>query len=141
MYSYSYWRYYILYYIHHTWCWRDDKGIVRIIMNTSHYEYKLLSLFSSSSYKPLSKNSINSITESVNKEIKCLSLDPSIQKCLISHKAQTPRIYGQFHFHRKYVPLRPIVSAIRATTYALGNFLVDDLQSVVIKTHNLHLDK
>jgi hypothetical protein len=61
-------------------------------------------------------------------------LDPSIQKCLIPHNPQTPRIYGQPKIHKKDIPLRPIVSAIGAPTHALACFLVDKLQSFIGKT-------
>jgi hypothetical protein len=57
-----------------------DKGNTTTIMNTTNYEYKLQDLLSSSSYKPLSKKPLNTITNLVTKAIKSSSLDPRIQK-------------------------------------------------------------
>jgi hypothetical protein len=80
---------------------KADKGNATVIMNTSDYDSKILDLLSSSTYKPLAKNPINTITNLVTKAIKSSSLDPNIQKCLIPHNPQTPRIYGQPKIHKK----------------------------------------
>jgi hypothetical protein len=122
-------------------------------MNTSNYEYKLLELLYSSSYNPLSKKPINNITNLVTKSIKSSSLDPNAKKCLLPHNPQTPRIYGKPKIHKKYTPLRPIVSAIGAPTHALSSFISDKLESFIgnspsfikdsinfiQKTRNIHL--
>jgi hypothetical protein len=126
-----------------------------VVMNTSNYETKFHDLISSSSYKPISKNSINTITSLITKAIKYSSLDPNIQKRLIPHNPQTPRIYGKPKIHKKDISLRPIVSAIGAPTCALSRFIVDKLQSFmgktpsfikdssdfIQKTQHLHLDE
>jgi hypothetical protein len=131
-----------------------DKGNATVIMNTSDYDAKILDLLSSSSYKPLAKNPLNTITNLVTKAIKASSLDPSIQKCLIPLNPTTPRIYGQPKIHKKDIPLRPIVSAIGAPTHALARFLADKLKTFtgktssfikdsydfIQKTQDLHLD-
>jgi hypothetical protein len=71
-------------------------------MNTYDYDSKLLDLLSSSTYKPLAKNPISTITNLVTKAIKSSSLDPNIQKRLIPHNPQTLRIYGKPKIHKKY---------------------------------------
>jgi hypothetical protein len=82
-------------------------------------------------------------------------LDPTIKKCLITHHSLTTRIYGKPKIHKKYIPLRPIVSAIGSPTYSLLFFLPDKLVSFmgktpsfikessdfIKKTHGLHLDE
>lgn len=40
----------------------------------------------------------------------------------------TQIVYGQPKIHKKDIPLRPIVSAIGATTHALSRFLADKLR-------------
>jgi hypothetical protein len=132
-----------------------DKGNATIINNTFDYESKMQDLLSSSLYKPLCKNPINDITNLVTKAIKSSFLDPSIQKRLISLNSQTPKIYGQPKIHKNDIPLRPIVSAIGAPTYALALFLYEKLTSFtrniasfikdsfdfVQKTRHLQLDE
>jgi hypothetical protein len=102
-----------------------------VIMNSYDYESKLFDLLSSSTYKTLAKNTINTITNIVTKAIKYSSLDPTIQKHLIPHNPQTPRIYEQPKFHKKYISLGPILSAIGAPTYSIARFLVDKLQAFI----------
>jgi len=113
---------------------KDDKRNATVVMNTYEYESKLIDLLSSFSYKPLSKNPINSITNLVTKSIKYSSLDPSVHKHLILHKTKTPNIYGKPKFHKNYIPLRPIVTTIGAPTYSLTHFLTHKIQSFIRKT-------
>lgn len=103
-------------------------------MNSSDYESKMLDLLSSSSYKILSKNPINSIMNLVTKAIKTSSLEPSLQQWLIPHTPQTPKIYGQPIIHKLGVPLRPIVSAIGPPTHALGRYLSSKLKRYVVSS-------
>jgi hypothetical protein len=76
----------------------------------------------------------------VTKSMKASSLDPNIQKHLIPHNPQTPRIYGQPKIHKKDIPLRPILSAIGAPTHALYFFLANNLQSFIGKTSSFIKD-
>jgi hypothetical protein len=111
-----------------------DKGNAILVMNTSNYEPRMHNLLYSFSYKPLSKNPINIITNLVTKAIKSSSLDPSVQKHLIYRNPQTPRIHGQPKIHKKDIPLRPMVSIIDAPTYALAHFLANKLRTFIGKT-------
>jgi len=117
-----------------------NKGNAPVIMDSSDYDSKMLDLLSTSTYKPLAKNPINSITTLVTKVIKSSSLDPTIQKHLLPHNHQTPRIYEQPKIHKKGIPLGPIVSAIRAPTQALSRFLANKLQTFVGKTSSFIKD-
>jgi hypothetical protein len=58
---------------------------------------------------------------------------PAIQKHLIPHDPQTPRIYGQPKINKNDISLRPAVSTIGAPTYALAHFLVEKLHSFIGK--------
>jgi hypothetical protein len=132
-----------------------DKGNATIIMNTVDYDAKMLDLLSSSTYKELHKNPINTITKLVTKSIKSSSLDLATQKRLLPHNPQIPRIYGQPKIHKKNIPLHPIVSTIGAPTHALSFYLANKLQSIfgktssfikdsanfIHKTNNFHLEE
>jgi hypothetical protein len=68
------------------------------------------------------------------------SLDPIIQRHLIPLNPTTPKIYGQPKIHKKYLPLRPIVSSIGAPMHALARFLVEKLKSFMGKTSSFIKD-
>jgi hypothetical protein len=116
------------------------KGNTTLIMNTLDYEFKFIDLLSSSSYKILTKNPLNTITSLITKSIKYSSLDPKIQKKLIPHNPNTLRIYGQPKLHKKYIPLQPIFSVIGAPTYFISHFLVSKLKTFTGKTSSLIKD-
>lgn len=106
---------------------KANKGIVSVVMNSFNYHYKMLNILSSSSYNPLTKNPLKSMTNEATKAIKSSSFDTAIQNIIIPLNPITPRIYGQPKSHKKDIPLRPIVSAIGGPTYALSRFLAKKL--------------
>jgi hypothetical protein len=76
----------------------------------------------------------------VTKAIKSSSLESNIQKHIIPHNPQPPRIYGQPKIHKKDIPLRPIASAIGSPTHALAHFLAHKLQAHITKTSSFIKD-
>lgn len=115
----------------------------------------MLDLLCSSSDKILPKNPIDSITQLVTKAIKSSSVDTSIQQHIFPHTPQLPKIYGQSKVDKPRAPLRPIVSAMAASTHSLGRYLAIKFQQCVSstssfikyfidfipKTKNIHVDE
>jgi hypothetical protein len=85
-----------------------DKGNTTVIMNTLDYESKLQDLLSSSFYKPLAKNPLNTITSLVTQAIKSSSLDPNIQKQLIPHNPKIS-LFTKIHVTEALDPISKMV--------------------------------
>lgn len=91
-------------------------------------------LLSSSSYKIIPKNPLNSISQLVSKNTKASCIPISIQRKLIRQATQTPKIYAQPKIHKPDIPLYPIVSDIGAPTHALSRYPASKIQQFVGST-------
>ena len=122
-----------------------DKGGKVVILNSSDYNNKLMSIFLNdpSTYKPVSFNPLNKMQSEFNKQLKQLSLKyPDSKNFILSFKSFLPSLpyaYGLPKLHKPNCPLRPIISNINSPSYKLSKTVASILSPFLGSFSSSHL--
>jgi len=94
-----------------------------VILNTTDYKQKIISLLEDPAYRRLSKDPTDSTGRKTTQLLKKSTLTEDTRKKLCPAGSRPPRLYGLPKIHKEGVPLRPIVNNIGAPTYQLAKHL------------------
>jgi len=94
-----------------------------VILNTTDYKQKIISLLEDPAYRRLSKDPTDSTERKTTQLLKKSTLTEDTRKKLRPAGSRPPRLYGLPKIHKEGVPLRPIVNNIGAPTYQLAKHL------------------
>ena len=104
-----------------------DKGNVTMLMKKDDYHAKIKALLDSGTYKVLKGDPTptheNRIGRKLRELVKQGEMSESFYQTLRTSDSQPSRIYGLPKVHKPEVPLRPIVSCIRAPSYCLSKHI------------------
>lgn len=108
-----------------------DKGNATVVMNSSDYHSKIITLLDDPSYQPVKKDPLTSWTNKKIKIIDKTSLPKPIKGRLKPNFAHLPRLYGLPKIHQNDSLLRPIVSTIGAPSYKLSKYVAAQLSEAI----------
>ena len=112
-----------------------DKGRSTVIMDREEYREKLLKILQDKeNYKKVGRNP----TKSLEKKSKCLVdtlrnekwIDERLADSLTRLDSVPPKIYGLPKIHKTDLPLRPVVSMVKAPTELLSKFVASILENI-----------
>jgi hypothetical protein len=108
-----------------------DKGNATVVMDEENYRLKMNKLLDDPAYVTTKQDPtvyLEKKTRSLILDVS--SIDDKIKRLLIPREksSRVPRLYGLPKIHKKDIPLRPIVSAVKSPTQALARYLAKILQ-------------
>lgn len=111
----------------------SDKGAVTILTKKSDYLEKMKALIGdSNAFTKLPNDPTSAVQSKNNRLIKVLHTKKWIslweRKRMTTYTSVSPRIYGQFKFHKPELPVRPIVSTIKSATHSTSRYLATILR-------------
>uniref|UniRef100_A0A674PCU4 Uncharacterized protein n=1 Tax=Takifugu rubripes TaxID=31033 RepID=A0A674PCU4_TAKRU len=108
-----------------------DKGRCTVVLNTTDYDTKILSLLTdTATYEKLKRDPTSSYKKKVVDLLQKLEKDKAIdrpQYYRLYPGETIPCIYGLPKIHKPGTPLRPIVSSINSVTYNISKYLASIL--------------
>ncbi|TWW62451.1 LIM zinc-binding domain-containing [Takifugu flavidus] len=115
-----------------------DKGRCTVVLNTTDYDTKILSLLTdTATYEKLKRDPTSSYKKKVVDLLQKLEKDKAIdrpQYYRLYPGETIPCIYGLPKIHKPGTPLRPIVSSINSVTYNISKYLASILSPMVGNT-------
>ncbi|TWW61021.1 hypothetical protein D4764_05G0011110 [Takifugu flavidus] len=115
-----------------------DKGRCTVLLNTTDYDTKILSLLTdTATYEKLKRDPTSSYKKKVVDLLQKLEKDKAIdrpQYYRLYPGETIPCIYGLPKIHKPGTPLRPIVSSINSVTYNISKYLASILSPMVGNT-------
>ena len=115
-----------------------DKGVSLVVIDTADYKKKAEELLQQPTYQPIPtdptskyKNRLINMLKSIKAEG---GISEAVYKRLYQTEAGSLKFYGLSKIHKEGVPLRPIISSIRAVTYSTSKELSRIFKSLVGKS-------
>ena len=109
-------------------------------METQDYHRKIEELLDPNTYKHLNRDPTVMVLRKTDALIKQSSMVHDVKAAVWVSEALPPRLYGLSKIYKPYVPLRPIISAIRSPTYSLVKYLMTLLKPHIGHTNSFVRD-
>ena len=115
-----------------------DKGNATVVMNTEDYDVKVHDLLDNQdAYRVLTKDPTRKIERNLLSVLRDLKKDHKINEACYERvkpsegSSKPARFYGRLKIHKESMPMRPVVSTVGSSTYALSKRLSSILRPLV----------